>query len=263
MRLTLFLFVSLLLMPLTASGFPQRPIHQISGIKIGPMQVKDVRIGEFISELFSRAHLLFCLEQVRGSHDMESKITLTVAEGESLDDVLNQLQQQYPIIQWSIEENVIVIQTVSARRLNDNPLDAEIAPFEFDGNLNSLLSYLNQRVPGLSAMSGTETAQIYEVQYHFKFDSNATVRDVLCALTRDYGVRWNADIERTVPVQRSTGSLITLMNRVSLLFLQQDLPTLVAVNREGIYGSPFKPFRPVLRSLPGFPESIPFLESGN
>jgi hypothetical protein len=80
--------------------------------------------------------------------------------------------------------------------------ESEIAPFEFDGNLNSLLSYLNQRVPGLSAMSGTETAQIYEVQYHFKFDSNTTVRDVLCALTRDYGVRWNADIERTVPVQR-------------------------------------------------------------
>jgi hypothetical protein len=61
----------------------------------------------------------------------------------------------------------------------------------------------------------------------------------------------------------SNGSLITLMNRVSLLFLQQDLPTLAAVNREGICGSPFKRFRPVLRSLPGFPESIPFLESGN
>jgi hypothetical protein len=208
-----------------ASELPQRPAHRISDIKVSAFEARNVSINKFLEDLSTRTNILFCVEETSSeSHVLEAGVTLDVGESESLKDVLDRLHRQHPEIRWSIESNVIVIQTSAAQELKDNPLSMKIDSVQFKGSIGELISYLNAKAPGLWASIWTDTPGIYRGNYDLRFDSDVTVREVLCALSRDYGIRWYAEIGPPLEPNSSTSSNIRLLVRVHLGLLQRSVP---------------------------------------
>ncbi len=199
--------------------------HRIGDIKVGAFEARNLSINQFLADLSRRTDVLFCVEEISSeSHALEADVTLSVKENEHLNDVLDRLQQQHPEIRWSIETNVIVVQTLASQELKDNPLNMKIHSFEFKGSITELISYLNAKAPGLWASTWTDTPSVYRGNYDLKFDSDVTVRQVLCELSRDYGIRWYAEIRPPSEPNSSTSSGIKLLVRVHLGLLQQGVP---------------------------------------
>jgi hypothetical protein len=192
---------------------------------VGAFDARNVSINRFLADLSERTNVLFCVEETSSeSQVLEAGVTLSVEENEPLNHVLDRLQQQHPEIKWSIESNVIVIPTLAAQELKDNPLNMKIHSFEFKGSIRELISYLNAKAPGFWASTWTDTPIIYRGNYDLRVDSDVTVREVLCALSRDYGILWYAEIRPPLEPNSSTGSGIKLLLRVHLGLLQRGVP---------------------------------------
>jgi hypothetical protein len=210
---------------ISASEMSQPQAHRIGDIKVGAFDANNLSINQFLADLSRRTNILFCVEETSSeSHVLEAGVTLYVEDNERLKDVLDRLQRQHPEIRWSIESNVIVIQTLAAQELKDNPLNMKIHSFEFKGSITEVISYLNAKAPGMWASIWTDTPGIYRGNYDLRFDSDVTVREILCALTRDYGIRWYAEIRPPLERNSSAGSGIKLLVRVHLGLLQQRVP---------------------------------------
>jgi hypothetical protein len=210
---------------ISAAQPSQRPAHRIGDVKVGAFDARNVSIDQFVADLSRRTNILFCVEETRSdSQVLEAGVTLSVEENEPLNHVLDHLQLQHPEIRWSIESGVIVIQTLAAQELKDNPLNMKIHSFEFKGSITELISYLNAKAPGLWAPIWTDTPIIYRGNYTLRADSDVTVREVLCVLGRDYGIRWYAEIRPPLEPNSSTGSGIKLLVRVSLGLVQRGVP---------------------------------------
>jgi len=210
----------------------QAAIMPVTAVRVGPVNARDVSLGNLIDQLSENTHVAFCIENRDNANRMRStlgslSINLNIDPVEDLQAVLSRLERTYPVVQWSVSAGVIVI---GSRDIKNDPLEMVIKASAFQGTVGQFVAYLNSKTPGLMADT-LEISGMYDrnAVYALEFKSDVTVREALSALTREYGIRWTATIrdEGTVvqiPDAADGKSTEVRTGRVTLMFSRGSAP---------------------------------------
>ncbi|MBZ5521395.1 MAG: hypothetical protein LAP21_03960 [Acidobacteriia bacterium] len=223
-----------LVLAIGAQSQGDRPaIVPINAVRVGHVKSGSVALQDFINQMSANTHVAFCIEN-RGNAMRTTlgslSVNLNVGPNDDLRAVLTRLEQTLPVVKWTTEAGIVVI---SSNDIKDDPLDAVIKPSTFEGTVRDFVAFLNSQAPGLMADT-LEISGMYDRKavYRLDFKSEVRVREALSALTRDYGVRWNATIRdegALVQVPGGTDGKPTEVRtgRVTLMFSRGPVPLLV------------------------------------
>jgi len=220
-------------MIVSQSSESQRAVVPLNSVRVGAVAARNSSLSHLFSQLSENTNIAFCFEN-RKSDKTDTlgslSINLSINPDEDLQTVLIRLARNYPVVAWRIEAGTIVIKSTG---IKDDPLDAMIKPFSFKGTVKEFVEYLNSRVPGLLAgVLSISSAYDSKAVYALDFKSDISVGGALSTLTREYGIRWGADI-------RDEGILVQIpggaegktdqarTGRVTLMFSRGSIPQLV------------------------------------
>lgn len=190
-----------------------------------PIELENVPLGSFIVELSAKSGAAICVEDLWiDNHDSFDDILVTFSsrKGESIEQILERFQLLYPQLSWRSRDGIIIFRAVKLGELRTDPMDVKATETTINGTFDDVRRYLAAGIPGFNpAIVETKGAINGQLKYDINITGEMTVRDILIALTKKYGLRWHAGI-------RSNKSGDDPGARVILSFSNGRIPVQVA-----------------------------------
>jgi hypothetical protein len=165
----------------------------VSSVLIAPMQLTNVTIDAFISDLEHKSGVALnveCFAEDEVSVLKDARVSFVTTNEESLFDILNSFAQQTCFV-WSCHSGVIILCQKELQSFKLNPLNETTGAFRYKGTISDWLTFVPQKMTNLPiawGQSQPESSRVYELYEN----APISLESILSDLSAKYYVTWTA-----------------------------------------------------------------------